>query len=1207
MSSFSTEHSPLKIASNKDNLLLLPGVTLTASAVRPSETIFAELPAREGSGSVSAIGPYTGADDVTLDVEITDNETGTPITSAVQFSGVGNGTFDGPEITGTPDVGEYAAVLEDLGVDSEQAQLQLGDVGLEAIPEGADGNDVCLTVIETAIVISAPIGGLSADWQSGQASQVGEEFNFGAEPLLPNGEIPNGAPRIKFGDAPEVYRHYSKFETGRWNYYLSPTPQRTIATGTTVHRVTGSYTVQIDDTEGGGVTVEQFTGVVTAFDLLQKVVDLPSVLAQPLGVYANDKLPGGQGVVELTSLVKTTAHHLAIERNGSEAIQSNTPRNLLVNPNAPTETIKVSMTGGEPGSERWEVKGPASGLSYAFTAVPYVGPSLAFTIPRAQTEGGSIAQGEFVVTDITFPSGSVQPNTIPGNVRICVKGMALLPRATSKTFVARYVEREEQTCPPCEKINPPPIDPHCAGDGFLIDPTEEDSNVIDPDYQTKARAFMAWLKTAYANNSRVNTDTGEIELSVNDLQIFEELKTIFIDGIKAITDGTEEGSAERAAGLAAWQTAFDDMISDVAPISAALGLIPQTIQAYYEFFQVARFSTEFDPSISSQARDNAIDYASTPPHTFQVGDAITPSTETLFIKQTQDNLGLGDDGYHLGLGTAPSVPADSGHWYLCIAAGTAEIEDQPSWSSSAGTKNTVGNAVFLDMGPRDMETATGKDVTHSISVLASFLAGYRADMDDAQLAASLNPFEVASSAGGGGVCWQDLGDRRVWIVENLGRSVAFTNERYYSHKNNSEDPDRPIPTYEYTFVILSECPQEIPLGTEIHFSIGVAGGGTGGGYQDGDFWLIPVVAGRKRCFQNGVTGDNTHTWRVSGPDGLIGRYAVVNGAELPYTAAVGQEFTIYRGQLPYKLGAAYRWCIEAAQFRYRVDGGAWDGPHDVPGSGVEFTDAELPAGIKLLFESGACPSWAVGDTFSWFIEQPHSPSHLLKPDRELWSFDGSGGLVDLLIDLGSAQDVSGAILALQRGVPEGATVTYKAGTTTDTADFTAAFEVPGELDPAAPLALAFTSMGIMTTLTYRYHRIEITGAGEDAGIGWAWLGELIDMTSHMTDFQLTYEASAIIGGGLNPDSLTQGSGVGGSLAWETMSKPSFDKLLQAWKYSQNNCNQAVVVIPNFRFPEEAFVARFGQTITQSDIFRMEGTSKDGRRHRLSVELAAVIN
>ena len=132
--------SRTRIVGNKYNAIL--AAIILASEQRASNQIYTLAQQRSGNGRMVLAGPYTGAADSVVDVEVLGGSAGELRASAPVVNGIGNGTLDVQSI----DVGAAAQTLQftllDAGTSPVSALLDFFGVQLAARANGVLGNNI---------------------------------------------------------------------------------------------------------------------------------------------------------------------------------------------------------------------------------------------------------------------------------------------------------------------------------------------------------------------------------------------------------------------------------------------------------------------------------------------------------------------------------------------------------------------------------------------------------------------------------------------------------------------------------------------------------------------------------------------------------------------------------------------------------------------------------------------------------------------------------------------------------------------------------------------------------------------------------------------------------------------------------------------------------------------------------------------------------
>lgn len=671
---------------------------LTVTNFLASDAVYqSEPPTREGGGNVALTGSYTGAEDATFDVEIlNDTIVGDPTISEPVFSGVGNGTMD--SITATGLSAQVVTVeLRDLGTRTQAASVAFQGGAIVARATGTGGNAITVSIDQSGITRTATDFALHADLQQDVNEYAGQQWDFGAPALESDGSIPADAPRVGFGDDPQVYRLFKRFRGGRDVFSFSPAPVRTVPAGSRVYAVTGSRSVTVTD----GVTPETYNSVVTLYDLLN-AIQSTSALVEFSGVVSNDRLPGGMGIDDLS--VYTDPYYEAITRQGTQFVQR-AAIDLELGPNSPTETLTIRCTDASTrGSELWEVYGSISGaLSDAITAVLYSGENYSFTIPEAAYDA-SAPTGRLLAR-LQLESRA-EGDTVPS---MCLDRGILGAEAVNGTFVFEYRPRPAASCD-CRTgnlIGGP--DDDCLG----ID-VEGDMAVQPGWQQARERRVRDWYASATAaqrmmrlsaagqvdggngTDSQFDIDTTTDEaraLPDLDSLIFQQFRREAIQALVDLSTGTLEYTAWAAA------TAYDE--DDIREPTVRNGYLYRatdsgTSDAGEPTWPTTIGDTVVDNGVTWECWSRIPTYEWDDLYTAVTGELAPlinapasfwhePQTRTAWVTAT---------AYAIGDVIIPTTA--NGHRYICYDAGTSGGVE-PTWPTN-GTTVADGTAGWRDMG-----------------------------------------------------------------------------------------------------------------------------------------------------------------------------------------------------------------------------------------------------------------------------------------------------------------------------------------------------------------------------------------------------------------------------------------------------------------------------------------------------------------------------
>ncbi len=330
-----------------------------------------------GGGSIALGGSYTGADDATVDIEVISTTiNGAPQISAPVFSGVGNGLLTGVSADSGIDAQEFTVTVTDLGTPTRAAFAPFQSASLVARTTGPDGNDLSVQVSQAGLIATATDYAVTRELGADGEEFTGEEYNFGAISVEPEGTVPANAVRIRFGDDIAIYRHWREFRDSRYRYHFSPAIERVVPVGTRVYAITGGRTVTVLD---AGVVVETYTDVTTLYSIVSQF-QADSTLIDYDGVIAQDRRPGGMACDDLS--IYTASYSAGSVRDGTSFIKRAIVP-LTVPAAAPTESLTVTCSAAPiPGAEIWQAIGTVSGdLGTFLTGDAFTAAGYALTMP----------------------------------------------------------------------------------------------------------------------------------------------------------------------------------------------------------------------------------------------------------------------------------------------------------------------------------------------------------------------------------------------------------------------------------------------------------------------------------------------------------------------------------------------------------------------------------------------------------------------------------------------------------------------------------------------------------------------------------------------------------------------------------------------------------------------------------------------------------
>lgn len=480
----------MRYHNNLDNIVR-KATSLTCTNIVPSQHVFRSAMSRKGGGAVKLTGGYTGQADAVFDVEVQNNTiTGAPQVSTPTFAGRGNGTMTAVTANAGVAAQRFQVTCIDLGTETRKAYTPFQGATLRAKTAGSGGNSITISVNEGSIARASTNFSLLSDLQEGTNEYTGLEWDFGAAVLTPEGTIPSSAPRISFGDDPQVYRQYKEFRDGRYVYSFSPAPVRSVGKGAKVKAVTGSRTVVVTN----GTTTNTYNTITTLYSLLSAIQGDASALLEVVEPVTVDERPSGMAVTEMS--VRTTSFLASLEREGT-LYAEDAEIGFVCSGTAPTEQIKIRCKNADTvGEEQWAVEGTVSGtLTDAITGVLYDGANYDFTIPvalpPAQTPGGSLAA---TLKLVAREASAAKPG-------FCFEDLVAGSEARTKTYRFIWKQRPGEACE-CD-ISDLVGGPSDAILGIEVTGTGGNMSEIPTALQSRAEDLWDWYTTFVDANTSI--------------------------------------------------------------------------------------------------------------------------------------------------------------------------------------------------------------------------------------------------------------------------------------------------------------------------------------------------------------------------------------------------------------------------------------------------------------------------------------------------------------------------------------------------------------------------------------------------------------------------------------------------------------------------------------------------------------------------------
>lgn len=1068
---------------NSDNLARTG--TLSATNIVASQAFArTDTAPKAGGGVVRLSGAYTGSADAEIDVEILDDGGSSRRVSAPQFVGVGNGEMSDLSADVAVAAQTVTVTLENLGIETRAAQAPFQSATLVAQATGEGGNAITVSVDSSGLVDAATDYAVQEEIREGLNEYIGDQWNFGAATLNPDGTIPASAPRIRFGIDPQVYRQYRRYTAGRWVYSFTPAPVRTVPAGTNVKSVSGSRSITITNQ----ITTETFSEIVTLFDALSEIRD-NSALVRVEGAIVADFRPGGQGITDLS--VYTRSYAASQTSDGTEYVEE-AEFPVTVSPTAPTELLTVKcVEATESGRERWSVRGQVSGrLADAITNELYSAGAYAFRVPLVPSPIIPTVSAITALLDAQRSNAAERPT-------LCIED-ALVGRLAKATAYEFEWRTRPEPCP-CETeadIEGGP-DPDLLG----IALPEGASTMSEASRIIRVQRLANYVSDHIRSNAGPFTGTEDVNWANAVASLLSKTLARVAGGttqwpVWAAEAAITEDSVREPTARNGYRYAYSGGTSGATEPTWPLGEGETVADGTGTWTNIGRTVWSMWDEEFEQFRNDAQRYAG---GRFLVGEAeALPWSAPLSVGMT------------VGALCVPTVR--NGHYYRVedVTSFTpSQGVSEPTWSTSGGT-SADGDYVWRDKGaywagstayaagdimlpyngfayrattggtsgstepdwPKDIEIpvsdgsvvweAVFRNRGEDILNFDSALPRYQGAMNKVLAAAGIDPnFDDAGL--GGNRIWRDRGGA-AWF-ECTSHDLLPIQPGYYYHSarfGTDENGRRvPISTQEFGIGIDVPC-QQLQDGDRLSISIDLAGVPRAT-YQQGDEFQIQINRAEPLGLSGGQTGTDQLTWSVvASVAGRLTDYQLSTTAPAAYSAS-GLGFAIGIGSVPFALGDRYVFRVEAARAQWRRDGGSWSSPIDAAGT------VSLADGISAVFVPGVAPSWTAGDRWSFAAEAINGPASALQPTDDALSWTGS-----TVIQLDPGAGTPEGLLIAGHTLPSDVTIELQGS---DDAFSTTAFTT----------AIAWTAGNIWVpiTITAAAYRLVINRGGS---IRWLWLG-----------------------------------------------------------------------------------------------------------------------
>ena len=582
-----------RIIGNQHNAVRSAALTVTAQ--RASTQLLQTRQQRKGNGRMVLSGPYTGAHDSVVDVEVLGGAAGALRASAPAITGVGNGALQVQSIDAGAAAQTLRFTLLDSGTQDKPALLDFFGVQLAARAVGALGNAVSLSVVRNLTFTDLPFATL-ANIQAGAKDFEGPQFDWG-QAAATGADIPAGALRMAFAGLPTVHRSWKTWDKGQFTYHLDPPLAYDVPENTRIRQVSGDYTLTATD----GSETETYTAA-TMYDFLAQV-QARSALVQVLGVVAQDRNPGGQAVTDIP--LRTDAHALpaiASAQRGGHRIEVG-----AVKPGAATQNITITCLSrsGSGADQAWSVSGGVVGsLPPAYSGQPYTAGPVDFLIPKpsvAPSLGASI-------TAKFLPATRAEDEGLPA---ICFKPLLLGAAATDKEVTFVYKQRPPAECD-CTKLPAIPVSFKCLG---IDDPGGGDM-ALDPEYQTRLMGLYQWRRifldsnTAFGELGESGGEYGYINSHVREVEMANGITSELAQALSEIY--------EVQAARDQWDLELAGVISMMMPLEGVAGSVQINLAADVSI-AITVFEEDQPNLVQVNSRGNSFFVADTNPDARQEG------------------------------------------------------------------------------------------------------------------------------------------------------------------------------------------------------------------------------------------------------------------------------------------------------------------------------------------------------------------------------------------------------------------------------------------------------------------------------------------------------------------------------------------------------------------------------------------------------------
>ena len=442
-------------------------------------------------------------------------------------------------------------------------------------------------------------------------------------------------------------------------------------------------------------------------------------------------------------------------------------------------------------------------------------------------------------------------------------------------------------------------------------------------------------------------------------------------------------------------------------------------------------------------------------------------------------------------------------------------------------------------------------------------------------------------------CWRDNGDPYYWSVSGSaagGYAPAFSNVPYYSSRP-SGNKGQYFSTKEFAFQLNIKCPDDLREGDTITLVIGNAQWPST--YQIGDTLTLPIVGASDLYLAGGQDASLVQTWLVNGSlAGPFPSFAYDPDSPTPYSDATVPtlSFTLTPGGIDFEKGDRFAFSIEGGHYKWRKDEGAWQlatPPEPIPIGPVLFDE-----GLSVEFVTGAAPSFAAGDRFSFRARQPWSVENVRTPNVQRWKWDEANPVFEATF---APIDIDSVAIAFHT-IPEGAAILLEGGA--------------GGWDWSESVTWREGVIAHLLSETREAQdrlRLTFTDA-TDGSIGWIWAGVGFATTRSADSLPRPSTKFARGEGGLYQGGRFLGKGVAGNVEWSESGLTEADVagLLELFYWVKEHNDEPLVFLPQYTRPEDAFAVRIASDDVEfPDLFGYQPDADAERLQGGTLTLAAV--